>query len=72
MTSQDMNRSWNLLSKEVQKNKIESILETYKADHEIGIARVFNFTSYSEVIVLDTILYFDTEEQAINYCLDIL
>lgn len=72
MTPEEMNRSWNLLSKEVQKNKIESILETYKADHEIGIARIFNFSSYSEVVVLDTILYFDNEEHAINYCLDIL
>lgn len=69
MIAKDLNESWNRLPEQVKRNKIDAALEN-EADREIGMLKVFNYSSHSEVIAFDTIFYFDTEEHAVNYCLD--
>ena len=73
--AKDLQNTWDLFSKSAKKNQVNHLLRfcQYLIIHKIGKLNVFIIGQHFEVINSESLIlkFFDTETEAMNYCLDI-
>jgi len=75
IVAKELNDIWCYYTKPQQKRHIEHLLSNCRKYivHEVNKLVVFNWKDYCQVINTESYIlkYFDSEEEALNYCLDI-
>jgi hypothetical protein len=73
--AKDLESTWSFMSDYAKKNQAKHLLENGKKHiiHEVNKLKIFMFSNHFEVINEETyfVKFFDTEEEAVNYCLDV-
>jgi len=74
IVAKELNAIWFYYTKQQKLNHIKHLLTNCKKYivHEVNKLIVFNWKDYCQVINTEsnTLKYFDSEEEALNYCLD--
>jgi hypothetical protein len=73
--AKDLEKTWFYFSEKVKKDQANHLLTKCKdyICHEVGKLKVFKWKFHCEVVNEESkkIKFFNTEEEAINYCLDV-
>lgn len=73
--AKDLTNTWKYFTKYGRKSQAKHLLEncTHLIIHKIGKLKIFKLNDHFEVINSESLVlkFFDTETEAMNYCLDI-
>ncbi len=73
--AKDLESTWSFIPDYAKRSQAKHLLKNAKKHiiHEVNKLKVFMWSEHFEVINEETffVKFFDTEEEAINYCLDV-
>lgn len=73
--AKDLESTWSFMPEYAKRNQAKHLLENCKKYiiHEINKLKIFEWSNHFQVVNEESFItkFFDTEEEAMNYCLDV-